>query len=199
MTTPLQEPRLLTSETVFRTPFFSIAKERFKGAKDEEVFDYYKLDRPDGLIMLGLTPADEIILVRQYRPALRQFTLELPCGSVDPGESPSTAAEREFYEETGFRCSFEPVGSGRIMMNRVSSREFCFFGQNAVRDPQFNPHEEIDVSLCQPYAFRDLVLAGGFEQLATLGVLMLVQWRLGLELFGSSCQSQKRSNEGTHE
>lgn len=30
----------------------------------------------------------------------RQFSLELPMGSVDPGESPAEAARRELYEET---------------------------------------------------------------------------------------------------
>ena len=179
---PLLEPRLLGSETVLETPFFSIARERFENGGGE-CFDYYKLDRPDGLIMLGLTAGQEIILVRQYRPALKQFTLELPCGAVDPDESPIAAAEREFYEETGYRCSFTPVGSGRIMMNRVSSKEHCFFGRNAVRDPDFVRREEIEVKLVQPDAFRDLVLDGSFEQLATLGALILTQWKLGLNLF----------------
>ena len=180
MTAPLQEPRLLATETVFRTPYFSIEKERFRRAKNEETFEYYKLDRPDGFIILGLTPADEIILVRQYRPALKQFTWELPCGSVDPGESPQAAAERELYEETGYRCSLESAGSGRIMMNRVSSREFCFFGRNAVRDPEFRCAEEIEVKLFGFAAFRELVVSGSFEQLATLGLLLLADWKRAL-------------------
>ena len=183
MKNQLPEPRLLASETVLSTPFFSIVKERFQDRAADEPYDYYKLDRADGLIMLGLTANNEIILVRQFRPALRQFTLELPCGAIDPGETPAAAAEREFYEETGYRCAFEPVGSGRIMMNRVASREHCFFGRNAVPDPDFVPKEEIEVRLFRPAAFRELVLSGNFEQLATLGTLVLAQWKLGFNLF----------------
>jgi len=179
----LPEPRFLDSETVFRTPYFSIARDVFAAADSGARFDYYKLDRPDGTIMLGLTPAGEIILVRQFRPALRRFTLELPCGAVDPGESPLEAARREFYEETGYRCSFVPVGLGRIMMNRVAAREHCFFGRDAVRDPQFTPREPIEVRLHSPESFRALVAAGECEQLATLGTILLAQWKGELKAF----------------
>jgi len=180
---PLREPRFVASETAFRTPYFSIARESFVAAGSGEPFHYYKLDRPDGTIMLGLTVAGEIILVRQFRPALRRFTLELPCGAVDPGESPAEAARREFYEETGYRCTFVPVGTGRIMMNRVAACEFCFFGRDAVRDPDFAPREEIEVRLYPPESFRQLVAAGGFEQLATLGTILLAQWKGELQAF----------------
>jgi ADP-ribose diphosphatase len=179
----LQAPRLVASETVLRTPYFSVARESFAPAGAGEPFDYYKLDRPDGTIMLGLTVAGEIILVRQYRAALKQFTLELPCGAVDPGESPVETAQREFYEETGYRCTFASVGVGRIMMNRVAAKEYCFFGRNAVRDPNFVPREEIEVRLYSPAAFRALVATGGFEQLATLGTILLAQWQGELSAF----------------
>lgn len=179
----LPEPRLLKSDTVFRTPYFSIAQESF--TTPEGGFDYYKLDRPDGLIMLALTPQEEIVLVRQYRPALRQFTLELPCGSVDAGETPAVAAAREFYEETGYRCSFELAGCGRIMMNRVAAREYCYFGRHAERDPGFRRQEAIEVVTLAPQQFRAAVLSGEFEQLATLGTILLSQWKFGVRLFDS--------------
>ena len=41
------------------------------------------------------------VLVRQFRPPLDTATLELPAGLIDPGETPSQAAERELCEETG--------------------------------------------------------------------------------------------------
>ena len=38
-----------------------------------------------------------ILLVRQYRPALERFTLELPAGKLDyPGEDKMECAAREF-------------------------------------------------------------------------------------------------------
>lgn len=51
------------------------------------------LDGPDGLCTL---------LVRQYRPAIEDWLLEIPAGLRDkPGEAPEQTAGRELIEETG--------------------------------------------------------------------------------------------------
>lgn len=46
--------------------------------------------------------AVEMLLVKQYRPPVDSFTIELPAGLIDPGESAEAAALRELREETGF-------------------------------------------------------------------------------------------------
>lgn len=46
-----------------------------------------------------------VLMVRQYRlPAAREL-LELPAGSLDHGEDPEAAAQRELQEETGYRAA----------------------------------------------------------------------------------------------
>ena len=45
--------------------------------------------------------AAETILVKQFRPPVGVYTVELPAGLVDEGESPAAAAVRELREETG--------------------------------------------------------------------------------------------------
>ena len=40
-----------------------------------------------------------MLCVKQYRPAIAAFTLEVPAGLVEPGESTLLAAQREFSEE----------------------------------------------------------------------------------------------------
>jgi ADP-ribose pyrophosphatase len=48
--------------------------------------------------------ADDLVtLVRQERVPVGGMLLELPAGSIDPGESPLGAAQRELREETGLR------------------------------------------------------------------------------------------------
>ena len=40
-----------------------------------------------------------MLMVKQYRPAIEAFTLEIPAGLIEDGEDVLTAAAREFAEE----------------------------------------------------------------------------------------------------
>lgn len=59
------------------------------------------------VIIVALTPADELLFVEQYREPIRSRTIEMPAGLVgDVGadERIETAARRELLEETGWAC-----------------------------------------------------------------------------------------------
>ncbi|WP_435062129.1 NUDIX hydrolase [Halobaculum sp. EA56] len=45
---------------------------------------------------------DDLLMVEQYRPTVRNTQLELPAGIVEAGESYTEAGRRELREETGF-------------------------------------------------------------------------------------------------
>lgn len=58
----------------------------------------------DGVMVVPVTECGEVIILKQYRPAINDFLYELPAGIVDKGETLEEAAVRELYEETGLRC-----------------------------------------------------------------------------------------------
>jgi ADP-ribose pyrophosphatase len=45
-----------------------------------------------------------VILVRQYRTAAQKLLLEIPAGTLEPGEKPDAAMDRELQEEIGYRA-----------------------------------------------------------------------------------------------
>jgi ADP-ribose pyrophosphatase len=54
--------------------------------------------------VLPLLPSNEVLLVKQFRPAVRQTLTEIPAGQLDvEGEDALTCASRELFEETGYR------------------------------------------------------------------------------------------------
>ncbi|MEW6599982.1 MAG: NUDIX hydrolase [Nitrospirota bacterium] len=56
----------------------------------------------DGVvIVIPVTSSGELILIRQFRPVLNGYVIELPAGLIDTGEDVLSAARRELIEETG--------------------------------------------------------------------------------------------------
>src|SRR5579862_2809688 len=94
-------PEIRTRRIVYATNWFSIEEKQL--APNEP--PYFSLKCADYISIVALTDNDELVLVRQYRPAVEARTLELPSGHVDPGETPLAAAERELTEETGYVAS----------------------------------------------------------------------------------------------
>ncbi|KAE8140219.1 NUDIX hydrolase domain-like protein [Aspergillus pseudotamarii] len=51
---------------------------------------------------LNKSTGPELVLLKQYRPALDKVVIEIPGGLIDPGETAEQCAVRELKEETGF-------------------------------------------------------------------------------------------------
>jgi len=64
--------------------------------------EFVVLAVPDWVNVLALTPAGHLVLVRQFRFGIDDFSLEIPGGVIEPGEDPVAAAVRELREETGY-------------------------------------------------------------------------------------------------
>ncbi|MBJ6930726.1 NUDIX hydrolase, partial [Vibrio cholerae] len=60
------------------------------------------ISHPGAAVILPLTAQGEIVLIRQYRPSLKKWLLELPAGTIEEGEPPLSCAQRELEEESGF-------------------------------------------------------------------------------------------------
>jgi ADP-ribose pyrophosphatase len=77
-----------------------------------------RLESNDSANVIALNQKGCICLVRQFRFGISDFTLELPGGVVDIGESPDDAVKRELKEETGYEA-LEWVCLGKVPSNPV--------------------------------------------------------------------------------
>jgi ADP-ribose pyrophosphatase len=65
-------------------------------------FDFIK--HKGAAAMIPVDKDGKIVMVRQYRNAVDQYTLEIPAGGLNAGEDNQTCAIRECEEETGYKA-----------------------------------------------------------------------------------------------
>ncbi len=99
-------PRIVRTDTVAEGRFLALKNILFQDERGRERH-WEGVDRVNSagavLIVAVLKPSERLILVRQFRPPAGRYLIEFPAGLIDPGETPARTAERELYEETGYR------------------------------------------------------------------------------------------------
>jgi ADP-ribose pyrophosphatase len=132
----------LKTEVVYHTPWCELVAKTMK--QDEE--PWYSLRSVDYTSVVALTEEGRLLMVRQYRPAVERFIIELPSGNIDPGETPETCACRELEEETGHRADhIESLGSMFSDVGRLAARVWYFFASDLRRVENWTPEEGIEV------------------------------------------------------
>ena len=176
-------PQISETKDVFSCPWFHVHEEKWENVSDLDQEPFYRIESSDGVLVLALTNDGDIILVRQFRHAIRKMTLEFPAGSVDEQESPEKAAARELLEETGYRASrLVFLASGHLMVNRFGSKGYLFLARDCQLDIAASPQSNEGVLTVSPEEFKALVLSGEFEHIPALSLLSFAEWKAGLRL-----------------
>ena len=73
---------------------------------------YREVINHNGGVCVVAVKDDNIFLVKQYRHAAESYTLELPAGCIEKGETPFESISREIQEEIGYKANkIELLGS----------------------------------------------------------------------------------------
>lgn len=132
-------PRVTSEETVFENPWLRLKTIRFLDqqgrarkwtglertttyptlgsrslAEDTDLAAVDEDETCDAVVVFPFLTSrgspHQVILIRQFRPPVGKWVVELPAGLIDGGEAPEVAAFRELQEETGY------VGSKVLQM-----------------------------------------------------------------------------------
>jgi 8-oxo-dGTP pyrophosphatase MutT (NUDIX family) len=133
------------------------------------------VEHPGAVAIVPVLEDGRIVLVRQYRPAVRKSMLELPAGTVEPDEGVAVTAVRELEEETGYR-----VGTLRELVRFSVSPGWCdeelvvFVATDVTPGEQSQEDDEdIDVERIELEAIPDLISRGEIADAKTMVGLSL--------------------------
>jgi len=166
-------PKIISRRSTRVSPWVAIIERAVKFAPGAEVELYHAIDQQDYIAIVAALADGRIAIVRQYRPALENFTWELPAGLVDAGENPAVSCQRELLEETGLTAqSVHALGSFAPCTARLSNRLHSFFVEARLTG-EAATERGIELQLVTPAQLAKMIVTGEFTLQLHVGALLL--------------------------
>lgn len=139
---------------------------------NREKWDF--IDHHGAAAVLPITEDGKVLLVRQYRNALERYTLEIPAGGVNRGESMKAAAARELEEETGYSSDdLEFLLSLRTTVAFCNERIDVYLAKSLKKTHQhLDENEYVDVEIHSFDKLRQLIFDGMIQDSKTVSSIM---------------------------
>jgi ADP-ribose pyrophosphatase len=121
-------PRVLKRETIYQGRVIRLVREELQVAGQR--FTRETIKHPGAVVIVPLRKDGQLVLVRQYRRAVERTLLELPAGTLEPGEPRLSCAKRELMEETGWRATqWERLGQFYAAPGFISEQMTVYLAQ----------------------------------------------------------------------
>lgn len=167
------------SHYVQKSPFGNIRYDTCKLPNGQVIDKYFVNEYADWVNAVVLTEDQQLVLVKQYRHAVKDFFLEIPAGKRESGETFDEAISREVKEETGYISRRNPILLGSAYVNPATqtNKVHTYLITDAYQafSQDLDPTEIIDVHVIHLQQFREMILSGKVNQLFTIHAYHLYQ------------------------
>ena len=129
---------------------------------------------PGAVAIIPIDKNGNLVLVEQWRRAIEKITLEIPAGTLDPGESPGVCAQRELQEETGYKANTLTAFGGCFSAPGISSEYvYLYIGKDLEKSPLIaDDTDVIDVRTVSMVKALELIEDGSITDAKTIvGIL----------------------------
>lgn len=144
---------------------------------DGRTVKYDIVDHHGSVILVPMDEHGKIHFVRQYRHAAGQEMLELPAGSLEPGEAPEVCAAREVREETGMEAtSIKEIGSFYLAPGYSTEHMHVFLATGLSHNPlEADADEFLSVEMFSYEEALKLAETGQLSDAKSLAALLLAR------------------------
>lgn len=152
---------LLESNYIIQRPWATLRVDKLALPNGFVKEEYYVLEYPTWVNMVGITEDQQVIFARQYRHGAGEILLELPAGVVEQDEDPQEAARRELLEETGY--AFDSITEiCQLYANPATSGNLTYTyllkGGKKVQEQELDESEDIEVVLLSIEEAKEVLL-----------------------------------------
>jgi ADP-ribose pyrophosphatase len=138
--------------------------------------NYYQFKMPDYVIVFAETSSGNVIVERQYKHGIGKVSLTLPAGTIEEGELPLAAAQRELMEETGYASKdWRALGSFVLHGNYGCGKAHIFVARDAYRvtEPNSGDLEEMEIILMSNADILESIHTGDVVSLGTVATIAM--------------------------
>lgn len=93
--------KLLSEKKIIQSRVFAVFEQEWRGP-NASTFTRQTVKHPGAVAIVPFDAKGRVLLIRQFRPALNADLVEIPAGTLEPGEPALACAKRELIEEIGF-------------------------------------------------------------------------------------------------
>ena len=178
--------RVRETQLVFDNRWAKVRRDTCELPDGRPVPDYHYWEGNDFAQVFALTDESRVVLVRQYKHAVKEIVLELPAGLISPeDEAPLATARRELLEETGFGAGeWQALGRLNVSSAKATTRAYPFLATRALRvaEPRPDENEQIEVVLATIPDLMDLISAGEIRDSNSIACSLLSLRALNLDI-----------------
>jgi ADP-ribose pyrophosphatase len=159
--------KIISSKLALPEKWFTVRRDIVELPSGRQVDDYFVWEAPHIVMTVPVTAEGNVIIVRQYRHAIKTITYQFPAGAVDKGETNEQAAQRELEEEAGFQAeSLTHLGCVASYATKVTGTMDIYLARNAVAGGQRHEDdmEETEVFEITPDELRELLSTHDIQQ-----------------------------------
>jgi ADP-ribose pyrophosphatase len=99
----MQTAEVLSTKVLHSYRIFAIVEQALRLPSGRTVVRQV-VQHPGAVVIIPQLADGRLLLIEQYRFAVRETLLEFPAGTLEPGEDPLPCARRELIEEAGYRA-----------------------------------------------------------------------------------------------
>ncbi len=158
----------LETKEVHRDPWTRLRHDVVRWENGQQAV-FSVIERMAGAAVLPITDDGRVVLVREFKYALGDYSLEAIAGGIEEGEAPLAAAQRELAEEAGIAANdWTSLGIVHPLTTAVRAPIHLFLARGlspcASKPDETEFLERVEMPLKQAL---DLVESGGIANAAT--------------------------------